>query len=72
MYSFCTYWFIIDVNSVLDRTNIGNARLQGLPEDALNGDPTGTLFDWVTSAFFFSYVCIVFRILFILVFRDLP
>ena len=46
------------MNPVLDRTNIGNARLQGLPEDALNGDPTGTLFDWVTSAFFFSYVCI--------------
>ena len=40
----------------LDRTNLGNARLQGLPEDTLHGDPTGHLFDWVNSAFFFSYV----------------
>ncbi|KAF8893164.1 major facilitator superfamily domain-containing protein [Gymnopilus junonius] len=40
----------------LDRSNLGNARLQGLPEDTLGGDPTGVLFDWVTSAFFFSYV----------------
>lgn len=41
---------------VLDRSNLGNARLQGLPEDTLHGDPTGVLFDWVTSAFYFSYV----------------
>ncbi|OCB91312.1 MFS general substrate transporter [Sanghuangporus baumii] len=40
----------------LDRSNVGNARLQGLPEDALHGDPTGKLYDWVFSAFFFSYV----------------
>ncbi|KAL1746043.1 major facilitator superfamily domain-containing protein [Schizophyllum fasciatum] len=40
----------------LDRSNLGNARLQGLPEDALNGDPTGETFDWVNSAFFFSYI----------------
>ncbi|KAH8103124.1 MFS general substrate transporter [Cristinia sonorae] len=40
----------------LDRTNLGNARLQGLPEDTLHGDPTGVLFDWVNSAFFFSYI----------------
>lgn len=40
----------------LDRTNLGNARLQGLPEDTLHGDPTGHLFDWVNSAFFFSYI----------------
>ncbi|KAJ2980765.1 hypothetical protein NUW54_g10957 [Trametes sanguinea] len=40
----------------LDRTNLGNARLQGLPQDTLNGDPTGVLFDWVNSVFFFSYV----------------
>lgn len=40
----------------LDRTNLGNARLQGLPQDALGGDNTGILFDWVNSAFFFSYV----------------
>jgi hypothetical protein len=40
----------------LDRTNLGNARLQGLPEDVLGGDPTGQLFDWINSAFFFSYV----------------
>jgi len=40
----------------LDRSNIGNARLQGLPEDTLGGDKTGVLFDWLVSAFFFSYV----------------
>ncbi|KAL1717068.1 major facilitator superfamily domain-containing protein [Schizophyllum commune] len=40
----------------LDRSNLGNARLQGLPEDALRGDPTGETFDWVNSAFFFSYI----------------
>ncbi|KIJ39717.1 hypothetical protein M422DRAFT_60684 [Sphaerobolus stellatus SS14] len=40
----------------LDRTNLGNARLQGLPQDILGGDPTGKLFDWVNSAFFFSYI----------------
>ncbi|KIM91500.1 hypothetical protein PILCRDRAFT_670 [Piloderma croceum F 1598] len=40
----------------LDRTNLGNARLQGLPEDVLGGDPTGNLFDWVNSAFFFPYI----------------
>ncbi|KAG7448801.1 MFS general substrate transporter [Guyanagaster necrorhizus] len=40
----------------LDRSNLGNARLQGLPQDILNGDPTGVLFDWITSAFYFSYI----------------
>lgn len=47
------YWFVV---IDLDRTNLGNARLQGLPRDTLGGDPNGHLFDWVTSAFFFSYV----------------
>ncbi|GJJ06990.1 hypothetical protein Clacol_001188 [Clathrus columnatus] len=42
----------------LDRTNLGNARLQNLPEDILGGDPTGVLFDWVNSAFFFSYILV--------------
>ncbi|KAF8586844.1 MFS general substrate transporter [Ramaria rubella] len=42
----------------LDRTNIGNARLQGLTKDTLHGDPTGKLFDWVNSAFFFSYILV--------------
>ncbi|TFK32022.1 major facilitator superfamily domain-containing protein [Crucibulum laeve] len=40
----------------LDRSNLGNARLQGLPEDVLGGDKTGVLFDWVNSVFFFSYI----------------
>jgi len=40
----------------LDRSNLGNARLQGLPEDVLGGDPNGELFDWINSAFFFTYV----------------
>ncbi|TDL18778.1 MFS general substrate transporter [Rickenella mellea] len=42
----------------LDRSNLGNARLQGLPQDTLHGDPTGKLFDWVNSAFFFSYILV--------------
>ncbi|KAF7351332.1 MFS general substrate transporter [Mycena sanguinolenta] len=40
----------------LDRSNIGNARLLGLPADTLHGDPTGKLFDWVNSVFFFAYI----------------
>ncbi|CAE6449385.1 unnamed protein product [Rhizoctonia solani] len=40
----------------LDRSNLGNARLQGLPEDVLQGDPTGAKFDWVSSMFYFSYI----------------
>jgi len=40
----------------LDRSNLGNARLQGLPADVLGGDPTGKKFDWVNSVFFFSYI----------------
>ncbi|KAJ8595816.1 MFS general substrate transporter [Rhizopogon salebrosus TDB-379] len=40
----------------LDRSNLGNARLQGLPHDTLGGDPTGVLFDWVNSAFYFTYM----------------
>ncbi|QRV83401.1 major facilitator superfamily transporter [Ceratobasidium sp. AG-Ba] len=40
----------------LDRSNLGNARLQGLPEDVLDGDPTGTKFDWISSMFYFSYI----------------
>lgn len=40
----------------LDRSNLGNARLQGLPEDILGGDPTGLLFDWLVAVFFIPYV----------------
>ncbi|EJU01202.1 MFS general substrate transporter [Dacryopinax primogenitus] len=40
----------------LDRTNLGNARLQGLPQDVLGGDPTGQLFAWINSGFYFAYV----------------
>ncbi|KAF5379117.1 hypothetical protein D9615_005871 [Tricholomella constricta] len=40
----------------LDRSNLGNARLQGLTEDILGGDKTGVLFDWINSVFFFSYI----------------
>ncbi|KAG6830602.1 hypothetical protein H0H92_015883 [Tricholoma furcatifolium] len=40
----------------LDRSNLGNARLQGLPQDILGGDKTGILFDWINSVFFFSYI----------------
>jgi len=48
----------------LDRSNLGNARLQGLPQDTLHGDPTGVLFDWLTSAFYIPYVCNVILSLF--------
>ncbi|TBU63610.1 hypothetical protein BD310DRAFT_588396 [Dichomitus squalens] len=47
---------ILYLLSALDRANLGNARLQGLPRDVLHGDPTGALFDWANSAFYFSYV----------------
>ncbi|KAJ7100101.1 MFS general substrate transporter [Mycena belliarum] len=40
----------------LDRSNLGNARLQGLPKDILGGDPTGKRFDWAVSVFFLSYI----------------
>ncbi|KAJ8081894.1 hypothetical protein PM082_007740 [Marasmius tenuissimus] len=40
----------------LDRTNLGNARLLTIEEDTLGGDPTGQLYDWVNSAFFFTYI----------------
>lgn len=40
----------------LDRSNLGNARLQGLAEDILGGDKTGVLFDWINSVFFVSYI----------------
>ncbi|KAJ7907764.1 major facilitator superfamily domain-containing protein, partial [Mycena leptocephala] len=40
----------------LDRSNLENARLLGLPKDTPNGDVTGKLFDWITSVFFFAYV----------------
>jgi len=45
-----------NITIVLDRSNLGNARLQGLPADVLGGDESGELFDWINSAFFFSYV----------------
>lgn len=47
----------------LDRSNLGNGRVMGLPQDVLNGDPTGILFDWITSAFFFSYVSVIYILL---------
>ncbi|KAF8549086.1 MFS general substrate transporter [Imleria badia] len=40
----------------LDRSNLGNARLQGLPQETLHGDPTGVLYNWVNSVFYFSYI----------------
>ncbi|KAG9313588.1 major facilitator superfamily domain-containing protein [Chiua virens] len=40
----------------LDRSNLGNARLQGLPGDVLGGDPTGVLFDWLVAVFFIPYI----------------
>lgn len=44
----------------LDRSNLGNARLQGLAKDVLGGDPTGKRFDLVNSIFFLSYIlCMV-------------
>ncbi|KZV76511.1 MFS general substrate transporter [Peniophora sp. CONT] len=41
----------------LDRSNIGNARTMPQSIDAvLGGDPTGILFNWITSMFYFSYI----------------
>ncbi|KAL4067018.1 major facilitator superfamily domain-containing protein [Scleroderma yunnanense] len=40
----------------LDRSNLGNARLQGLPDDVFGGDPTGIMFDSVNSAFYITYI----------------
>ncbi len=54
--SLISRWRMLTLKTDLDRSNLGNARLQGLPEDILNGDPTGSYFDWVNSSFFFSYV----------------
>jgi hypothetical protein len=45
----------------LDRSNLGNARLQGLPQDALGGDASGHKFAWVNTAFFIAYVCASLR-----------
>ncbi|TFY62669.1 hypothetical protein EVJ58_g3717 [Rhodofomes roseus] len=47
---------ILYLFAYLDRSNLGNARLQGLPQDALGGDPTGNLYGWVNSVFFISYI----------------
>ena len=47
---------VLTLTLVLDRSNLGNARLQGLPRSTLGKDPTGVLFDCVTSTFYFSYV----------------
>ncbi|TEB34142.1 MFS general substrate transporter [Coprinellus micaceus] len=55
-------WRILPVTCLLylfaylDRSNLGNARLQGLPEDVLGGDPTGKKFDWIVSVFYISYI----------------
>ncbi|KAI0090137.1 MFS general substrate transporter [Irpex rosettiformis] len=47
---------ILYLFAFLDRSNLGNARLQGFPQDVLRGDPTGNLFDWTNTAFFISYI----------------
>ncbi|KAI0687669.1 major facilitator superfamily domain-containing protein [Cytidiella melzeri] len=47
---------ILYLFAYLDRSNLGNARLQGFPADVLRGDPTGNLFDWTNTAFFIAYI----------------
>ncbi|KAI0805978.1 MFS general substrate transporter [Irpex lacteus] len=47
---------ILYLFAFLDRSNLGNARLQGFPQDVLRGDPTGNLFDWTNTAFFIAYI----------------
>ncbi|KAI0090141.1 MFS general substrate transporter [Irpex rosettiformis] len=47
---------IVYLFAYLDRSNLGNARLQGFPQDVLGGDPTGNLFDWTNTAFFIAYI----------------
>lgn len=57
--SYCLHSLISCADGIitdLDRSNLGNARLQGLPADVLHGDASGKEFDWINSAFFFSYV----------------
>ncbi|KZV76510.1 MFS general substrate transporter [Peniophora sp. CONT] len=45
------------LRAVLDRSNVGNARTMPQSIDVvLGGDPTGALFNWITSVFYFSYV----------------
>ncbi|KZT57877.1 MFS general substrate transporter [Calocera cornea HHB12733] len=44
----------------LDRANLGNGRLMGLPQDILGGDPSGQLFAWLNSSFFFAYIVFQF------------
>jgi hypothetical protein len=39
----------------LDRSNLGNARIMGLPNDILNGDPTGVQYALVNTSF---YLCV--------------
>ncbi|EJU04331.1 MFS general substrate transporter [Dacryopinax primogenitus] len=40
----------------LDRANLGNARIMGLPDDILDGDPTGVKFALINTAFYFAYI----------------
>jgi hypothetical protein len=56
----------------LDRSNLGNARLQGLDDDILGGDETGVLFDWINSVFFFSYVSLPIQACPRLTLADIP
>ncbi|KZO95487.1 MFS general substrate transporter [Calocera viscosa TUFC12733] len=44
----------------LDRSNLGNARIMGLPQDILNGDPTGVQYALINSAFYFAYITLQF------------
>jgi hypothetical protein len=45
--------FILHSLSVLDRSNLGNARIAGLAKDL---DLTGRRYDWLATAFYISYI----------------
>ncbi|KZT52862.1 MFS general substrate transporter [Calocera cornea HHB12733] len=40
----------------LDRSNLGNARIMGLPQDILDGDPSGLKYALVNTSFYFAYI----------------
>jgi hypothetical protein len=46
--------FVLYSLSVLDRSNLGNARISGMEDDI---DLSGTRYDWLGTAFYISCMC---------------
>ncbi|KAF2757356.1 MFS transporter [Pseudovirgaria hyperparasitica] len=53
-------FFILYTFSVLDRSNLGNARLVGLPEDI---DVSGNRYEWLGNTFYIAYIVFQFNVL---------